>query len=41
MMHPDDHALLLRICRAVAIVWILALSFRLGQGVYAALRGEF
>jgi hypothetical protein len=34
MMRPDDSELLMRICKAVAIVWILALSFRLGRVVF-------
>jgi len=34
IQHPDDHELLMRICKAVAIVWILVLSFRMGRTVF-------
>lgn len=34
MMHPDDHDLLMRICYCVAIVWVCALSYKLGKNLY-------
>jgi hypothetical protein len=37
-MHPDDFNHLMKICRIVAIVWIIVLSFNLGRDVYHILR---
>lgn len=40
MMHPDHYDLLMRICKGVAVVWILVLSYKLGHGIYNELRME-
>jgi hypothetical protein len=34
MMHPDDYDQLMRICKCVAVVWVLVLSFRMGRTVF-------
>jgi hypothetical protein len=38
MLHPDDADLIMKICRIVAIVWIVCLAFNLGRDVYQAIR---
>lgn len=40
MMHPDAFDLLMRICKGVAIVWFLVLSYKLGHGIYENIQME-
>lgn len=37
-MHPDHHDFIMKLFKAVAIVWICALAYKFGQSVYHELR---
>jgi hypothetical protein len=40
MIHPDDHDALIRLCKAVAVVWICVLCYKMGKDAYYIIRYE-